>query len=54
MSIRASLNQLISSVIVTVHQNSHVLDWSQIVTSIDLFSLPKAVEFFLRSFERSS
>ena len=32
----ASLKQLIISVIVTIHQNSHVLNWSQIVTSIDL------------------
>ena len=36
VSLRASLKQLIISVIVTIHQNSHILNWSQIVTFIDL------------------
>ena len=34
-----SLKQLIISVIVTIHKNNHVLNWSQIVTSIALSNL---------------
>ena len=36
VSLRASLKQLIISVIVTIHQNSHVLNWSQIITSTEI------------------
>ena len=36
VSLRASLEQLIISVVVTIHQTTHILNWSQIVTSIDL------------------
>ena len=36
VSLRASLKQYVFSVIVTIHLNSRVLNWSQIVTSIDL------------------
>ena len=36
VSLRASLKQLIISVVVTIHQNSPILNWSQIATSIDL------------------
>ena len=62
MSIRASLNQLIGTVIVTIHQNSHVLNLFQIVTSIDLLKCCKnlaalfltwAVNWFADRFLRS-
>ena len=39
MSIRASLKQLIILVMVTIHQNSHILNWSQIVTSYCPFEM---------------
>ena len=36
VSLRASLKQLIISVVITTHKNSPILNWPQIVTSNDL------------------
>ena len=36
VSLRASLKQLIISVVVTIHKNSPILNWPQVVTSNDL------------------
>ena len=51
MSIRASLKQLIISVIVTIHQNSHVLNWSQIKSNCYLY---RSAEMLLESTTFSS
>ena len=48
--LRASRKQLINSVVVIIHQNSHILNWSQIVTSNDLL---KCFFFYLATLFRA-